>query len=670
MKNNNNNNNKETNNSIHCCSCEDGQCHEHEHNHEHEYKHNHKHGPKHIGSCSCCGNEHEHEFIPAKEIIKISAAIATFIAALLIPADGILKLGIFLIPYLIIGHEVLIDAVKNILKGKVFDEQFLMSIATIGAFAIGEYPEGVAVMVFYSVGEFFQNLAVGKSKKSIAALMNIRPDYAIVLRDGKEVTVSPEDVQTGETIVIRPGEKIPLDGIIIKGETSVDTSALTGESLPQNKVEGNQVLSGSINIDGLIYMRCEGAYHESTVSKILDLVESSTEKKSKADNFITRFSRFYTPCVVIGALLLAFIPPIFVGNLSSWINRGLVFLVVSCPCALVISVPLSFFGGIGGASKKGILIKGSNYLEALSTIDTVVFDKTGTLTKGTFTVASISSDKMNEHELLRIAAMAESFSSHPIAECIVNSYKEDIDKSAVTDVKEIAGKGIRATMNDKTYYLGNAALMELAGAKYDTENIPGTIIHISEDADYLGYLVILDEIKSNSADAVKALKNIGIRKTIMLTGDNKIIAKNVADTLNLDEIHAELLPGEKVDKVEKLLAEKNKVAFVGDGINDAPVLARADVGIAMGGIGSDAAIESADVVLMDDNPVKIATAIKISRKTMGIVKQNIFFSLSVKGIILTLGALGYAGMWLAVFGDVGVMLLATLNSMRAMTIKE
>jgi len=670
MKNNNNNNNKETNNSIHCCSCEDGQCHEHEHNHEHEYKHNHKHGPKHIGSCSCCGNEHEHEFIPAKEIIKISAAIATFIAALLIPADGILKLGIFLIPYLIIGHEVLIDAVKNILKGKVFDEQFLMSIATIGAFAIGEYTEGVAVMVFYSVGEFFQNLAVGKSKKSIAALMNIRPDYAIVLRDGKEVTVSPEDVQTGETIVIRPGEKIPLDGIIIKGETSVDTSALTGESLPQNKVEGNQVLSGSINIDGLIYMRCEGAYHESTVSKILDLVESSTEKKSKADNFITRFSRFYTPCVVIGALLLAFIPPIFVGNLSSWINRGLVFLVVSCPCALVISVPLSFFGGIGGASKKGILIKGSNYLEALSTIDTVVFDKTGTLTKGTFTVASISSDKMNEHELLRIAAMAESFSSHPIAECIVNSYKEDIDKSAVTDVKEIAGKGIRATMNDKTYYLGNAALMELAGAKYDTENIPGTIIHISEDADYLGYLVILDEIKSNSADAVKALKNIGIRKTIMLTGDNKIIAKNVADTLNLDEIHAELLPGEKVDKVEKLLAEKNKVAFVGDGINDAPVLARADVGIAMGGIGSDAAIESADVVLMDDNPVKIATAIKISRKTMGIVKQNIFFSLSVKGIILTLGALGYAGMWLAVFGDVGVMLLATLNSMRAMTIKE
>lgn len=576
-----------------------------------------------------------------------------------------------LIPYVIIGYDVLRTAAINMIHGQIFDEKFLMMIATVGAFATGEYREATAVMLFYQVGELFQSIAVGRSRKSIASLMDIRPDYAVVLRDGEEVTVSPEEVAIGETIVVRPGEKIPLDGEVIEGNTAVNTAALTGESLPSDKTVGDQVISGTINLTSVIKVKTSSNFAESTVSKILDLVSNSSEKKAKVENFITRFARWYTPVVVISALLLAVIPPMVTGIASGaiwikWIKRALVFLVVSCPCALVVSVPLSFFGGIGGASREGILIKGANYMEVLSKIDTVVFDKTGTLTKGQFAVEDIHPDKIDSSELISIAAMAESYSSHPIAESIIRAHGQDIDKSRIGNVEEIAGKGIKAEIDSKTYYVGNGALMELVGADYHDCHLTGTIIHVSCDKDYLGHVIINDEIKADSAAAIKGLKAVGVKKTVMLTGDKKSVAAAVAQKLGLDEVHAELLPADKVSQVEKLLDSGAKLAFVGDGINDAPVLTRADIGIAMGALGSDAAIESADVVLMDDQPSKIATAIKIARKTMGIVWQNIIFSLAVKVIILILSAVGIANMWIAVFGDVGVLIIAILNAMRCM----
>ena len=687
-------------NTDHCCHAS-ARCHEHSHNAHEEH------------CCEHCEAKlHGDNTVSRLLITRIIVSAVLFAAGFFLPFEKLagtgplgsfLPLAYYLWTYLIIGYDVLLDAAKNIRKGQIFDEQFLMAIATIGAFAIGDYAEGVAVMLFYQVGEMFQTMAVGKSRRSIASLMDIRPDYAIVLRDGAELRVSPEDVTPGELILVKPGEKIPLDGIVVSGNSSINTAALTGESLPQNVAADSRVLSGSINLDGLLTIRAESNYAESTVSKILELVEHASSKKTKVESFITRFSRYYTPFVVLGALLLAIVPPLlFRQSFSEWIHRGLVFLVVSCPCALVVSVPLSFFGGIGGASRKGILIKGSSYLELLSKVDTIVFDKTGTLTKGSFSVSKIVSETVTEEELLQLAAAAESHSTHPIARCIVaasqtlsagSALQEEQknmaapDDYSVTEVHEIAGKGIRATINDKVYSLGNAALMTELGITPPATGDCGTVIYIAEENTYLGYLLIADELKPDTASALSALKQNGIKKTVMLTGDNKTIAYAIADEITskltktvtttnpLDEIHAELLPQDKVSIVEQLLDtakahSTGKLAFVGDGINDAPVLARADVGIAMGGIGSDAAIESADIVLMDDRLTKLPTAIAIAKKTMNIVRQNIWFALLAKAIILVLGALGIANMWIAVFGDVGVMLLAVLNAMRAMFHRE
>ena len=548
---------------------------------------------------------------------------------------------------------------------------FLMAIATLGAIATGEYPEATAVMLFYQIGELFQSIAVGRSRKSIANLMDIRPDSAVVIRDGQEIEVSPDAVEIGETIVIKPGEKIALDGEVIEGTTTINTAALTGESMPVDSAVGDKVISGSVNLTGVIKVKTTSKFSESTVSKILELVENSSEKKAKVEGFITRFARWYTPCVVIGALLLAVIPPMFIdiGNGAEWvkwIKRALVFLVVSCPCALVVSVPLSFFGGIGGASKEGILIKGANYLEALSKAQIIVFDKTGTLTKGKFIVDDVHPSKVSVDELLDIAAAAESYSSHPVAESIINAHKGHIDKARLGQIEEIAGKGVKAEVDGNIYYVGNGSLMESIGADWHECHMTGTIIHISRESEYLGHIVINDEIKPDSKAALKDLKTLGISRTIMLTGDKKAVADHVASEVGVDEVHAELLPAQKVEHVESILSEGKTTAFVGDGINDAPVLVRSDIGIAMGALGSDAAIESADVVLMDDKPSKIATAVKISRKTMRIVWENIIFALGVKGIILILGALGIANMWLAVFGDVGVLIIAILNAMRCM----
>ena len=602
-----------------------------------------------------------------KTLIRIILSAIALIAVLLVPANSTLKPFLFLIPYLIIGYDVLLKAIKNIFHGQIFDENFLMTIATIGAFLTAEYPEAVVVMLLYQIGELFQSIAVGKSRKSITSLMNIRPDFANVIRNGKEITVDPNEVEIGEIILVKPGEKIPLDGIVTEGKTSVNTSALTGESLPCDISESDNVISGSVNIDGVIKIKVTEKFEKSTVSKILELVENASEKKSKAENFITKFAKYYTPCVVIGAVLLAFIPPLlFNQDFSVWINRALVFLVISCPCALVISIPLSFFGGIGGAAKHGILIKGSNYLETLSKVKTIVFDKTGTLTKGNFNVTAIHSQNMSEAELLDIAALAESYSNHPIAESILRAHKGHIDKTRVSDVSEIPGFGIKAIIDGKEIYAGNGKLMEKVGADYHECHQVGTVIHISSGSNYSGHIVISDEIKSTSENAIVKLKELGIKKTVMLTGDMKNVGEDVGNRLKIDEIHCELLPANKVDVVEKLLEEKNTLAFTGDGINDAPVLKRADIGIAMGALGSDAAIEAADVVLMDDNPEKIALAIKIARKTMRIVKQNIVFALLVKFIVLLLGAIGIANMWGAVFADVGVMILAVLNAIRVM----
>ena len=588
--------------------------------------------------------------------------------AALLPIDGIWKALAFAVPYLIVGYDVLRGAALGILHGQVFDEKFLMAIATLGAFAIQEYPEAAAVMLFYQIGEWFQSIAVGRSRKSIAALMDIRPDSAVVLRDGEELEVSPEEVAVGETILIRPGDRIPLDGIIVEGSSSVNTAALTGESIPSDCTAGDKIISGSINLSGVLKVRTESAYEESTVARILELVENSAEKKAKVESFITRFARWYTPCVVIGALLLALVPPLFFdGTWSEWIRRALIFLVVSCPCALVVSVPLSFFGGIGGASREGILIKGANDLETLASVDTVAFDKTGTLTKGSFAVDAVHPREISADTLLDIAAAAESYSSHPVAESIIRAHGGDIDKSRVGEVEELAGLGIRALVDGQCFYVGNAALMEKIGATIARDcDLVGTIIHIARGTEYLGHIVISDQLKPDAADAVAELKRIGVSRTVMLTGDAQAVAENVAKRLGVDEFHAQLLPAQKVEKVEQLLDSGCRLAFVGDGINDAPVLMRADVGIAMGALGSDAAIESADVVLMDDKPSRLALAVKIARRTMRIVRENIAFALAVKLIILALGALGVANMWVAVFGDVGVLILAILNAMRCM----
>ena len=608
------------------------------------------------------------------DLVRILLAAVLWIVVWLLPLDGYLKLIAFLVPYLVIGYDVLWSAVRNILHGQVFDENFLMAVASIGAFCVAQYPEAVAVLLFYQVGELCQGLAVGKSRKSIAALMDIRPDFARVLRDGKEETVDPQTVEVGETIIIKPGERVPLDAVVTKGETAVDTSALTGESLPCDKHVGDNVISGSINLNGLIEAKVRTAYAESTVSRVLDLVENSAAKKARAEAFITRFAKYYTPCVVIAAVLLAVLPPLILKqSFSEWITRALTFLVVSCPCALVISVPLSFFGGIGGASKLGILIKGANDLEALSKVDTVVFDKTGTLTQGRFEVTAVHAQEMSEAELLDIAALAESYSNHPIALSIIKAHGGHLDKSRVSSIEESSGYGVTAVIDGKKVSVGNDKLMHRAGVRWKDCHLPGTTVHIAADGVYMGHIVISDTVKPDAKEAILSLKNNGVRKTVMLTGDNKKNGEAVAAELGLDEAKTQLLPDEKVAAVEELLQqkpEKRTLAFVGDGINDAPVLARADVGIAMGALGSDAAIEAADIVLMDDRLTGLSKAMRISRKTMRIVHQNIVFSLLVKLAVLVLGALGLANMWFAVFGDVGVMILAILNAMRALHIQK
>ena len=601
-----------------------------------------------------------------KTLLRIVLAGLLLLAAALLPVQGLWKALAYAVPWLIIGYDVLWDALRNILHGQVFDEKFLMALATVGAFAIGEYPEAAAVMLFYQIGEWFQSVAVGRSRKSIAALMDIRPEYAVVLREGEEQEVDPEEVAIGETIVLRPGERVPLDGSVLEGSGSLNTAALTGESLPVDVGPGDRVISGSINLTGLLRVRVESAYEDSTVSRILELVENSAEKKARVESFITRFARWYTPCVVIGALLLGLIPPLFVGNWGEWIHRALIFLVVSCPCALVVSVPLSFFGGIGGASRAGILIKGANDLETLASVDTVAFDKTGTLTQGSFQVDAVHPREIEADELLDIAAAAESHSTHPVAESIVKAHGGHIDPGRLGEIKELAGLGLQAEVDGETFYVGNGKLMDQVGADWHECHLPGTVVHIARGKEYLGHIVINDALKPDAASAMAALKELGVRRTVLLSGDRQRVAEAVAKDLGLDEVRAELLPEQKVEEVEKLLESGAKLAFVGDGINDAPVLARADLGIAMGALGSDAAIESADVVLMDDKPSRIALAVKIARKTMGIVRQNIAFALGVKFIILILGALGIADLWLAVFGDVGVLILAILNAMRCL----
>ncbi len=609
-------------------------------------------------------------------IIAIALLAVTAVTLHFVEVPWWAELVLYMIPYVIAGYDVLKTAFINLIHGQIFDEKFLMMVATAGAIATGEYPEATFVMLFYQIGELFQSIAVGRSRKSIAKLMDIRPDSATVIRDGAEIEVSPEDVQVGEVIIVKPGEKIPLDGVIIEGESSVNQAALTGESAPVDKALSDNVISGTLNLTGVIKIRTTSTFGQSTVSKILELVENASDKKAKVENFITKFARYYTPAVVIAALVLAVVPPLFLGIGSwdiwkEWLTRACVFLVVSCPCALVVSVPLSFFGGIGGASKDGILIKGAGYMEVLSKIDTVVFDKTGTLTKGVFAVDDVHPNLVSKAELLDIAACCESFSSHPVAQSIVRAHEGHIDKTLIGDVTEIAGKGVKAVVEGKTYYCGNGQLMEMCGADWHDCHLTGTIIHIAREengaCEYLGHIVINDQIKEDSEEAMKSLKNAGVKRLVMLTGDKKSVAENVANKLGLTGFFAELLPADKVSKVEELLKNgKGKLAFVGDGINDAPVLMRADCGIAMGAMGSDAAIESADVVLMDDKPSKIADAIKIARKTMRIVWENIIFALGVKAVILVLGALGIANMWLAVFGDVGVLIIAILNAMRCM----
>ncbi|MEG2813520.1 MAG: heavy metal translocating P-type ATPase, partial [Oscillospiraceae bacterium] len=578
------------------------------------------------------------------------------------------------IPYLIIGFDVLWKAIRNILRGQIFDENFLMTIATIGAICIGEYPEAVFVMLFYQVGELFQSYAVGKSRKSISSLMDIRPDYANVIHNGEIIQIDPETVAINDIIIIKAGEKVPLDGVVIEGTSTLNTTALTGEAMPRDVFVGENIISGCININGLLKVKVTKLFSESTVSKILDLVENSSSNKAKTENFITRFARYYTPAVVIAAVCLAVIPPLFFGGIfNEWLNRALIFLVISCPCALVISVPLSFFGGIGGASKCGILVKGANYLEALAKSEIVVFDKTGTLTKGNFKVTAIHPEKVSETDLLELAVMAESYSNHPISLSLKTEFSKPIDKTKIGDISEIAGQGVCALIDNKQIYVGNSKLMENIGANWHECKNQGTIIHIAVGTEYQGHIVISDEIKETSLATILNLKKQGIKKTVMLTGDKKTVGNAVGEYLHIDKTLCELLPIDKVSCVENLLKEKTnkgKLIFVGDGINDAPVLSRADIGIAMGALGSDAAIESADIVLMDDNPAKIPLAIEISKKTRNIVIENIVFALAVKTAVLILGACGFANMWWAVFSDVGVSVIAIINATRALRVKK
>ena len=606
-------------------------------------------------------------------IIIGAAVLAT--AVLLSLNNEWLQIALFIISYIIVGGDVVKRAVKDILKGQVFDENFLMSIATIGAFFIGEYPEGVAVMLFYQVGELFQSYAVGKSRKSIASLMDIRPDYANVKKGDELVKVDPDEVQIGDIIVIKAGEKIPLDGKVIEGSSMIDTSALTGESVPREVKVGSDILSGCININGVIIAEVTKEFGESAVSKILDLVENASSKKSNSEQFITKFARYYTPVVVIIAVFLAIIPLLVIdgATFSDWIYRALAFLVVSCPCALVISIPLSFFGGIGGASKKGVLVKGSNYLEALAETEIVVFDKTGTLTKGVFNVQEIHPEGVSKEELLELTAHAESYSNHPISLSLKRAYSKEIDNGRISDVEEISGHGVIATVDGKKVMAGNIKLMKMMDIPYFKGELIGTIVHVAVNNKYIGYIVIADEVKEDSAQAIKELKAANIKQTVMLTGDNKSIGSKVAKELGLDKVYAELLPADKVEKLEELFSQKSKkgkLAFVGDGINDAPVLARADIGIAMGGLGSDAAIEAADVVIMTDEPSKIATTMKISKKTLKIAHQNIVFAIGIKIIVLILSAFGITTMWAAIFADVGVTIIAVLNAFRALNVKN
>ena len=665
-----------------CCSHE--QEHHHEHNHHHhehecgEHEHHHDH-------------EHHHEGSLKGSIIKIAVTVVLLVAAVIIEKKCDLPtwqlLLIYLVPYLIIGFDTLKEAAEGLVHGEAFNEYFLMSIATIGALCIGflpgaetQFPEAVFVMLFFQVGELFEGYAEGKSRESIAHLMDIRPDVAHVEHNDKLEDISPENVAVGDTIVIRPGEKVPLDGIVIEGKTSLSTVALTGESLPRDIAEGDEAISGCVNISGVVKVRTTKSFGESTVSKIIDLVENATESKSKSETFITRFARIYTPVVVFAAIALALLPPLFsgdfTGTFATWLYRALMFLVVSCPCALVISVPLTFFGGIGGASRKGILIKGANYMDVLSKVGTVVFDKTGTLTHGQFAVTAVHPEKCDERHLLHLAAHVEHYSTHPIGAALRDAFPDEAtDGCKLSDVEEIAGQGIKAKVENWTVCVGNTKMMDSIGAQWrDCEHI-GTIIHVAIDGEYAGHIVINDKIKEDSAEAIQALKSLGVERTVMLTGDRKEVGEDVSRKLGLSEYHAELLPVDKVAYVDELLNSKlstlnSQLAFVGDGINDAPVLARADVGIAMGGLGSDAAIEAADVVLMDDKPSKIALAIRIARRTLRIAKQNVWFAIGVKVAVLVLAAFGIATMWMAVFADVGVTVLAVLNAMRALKVSE
>lgn len=615
-----------------------------------------------------------------KVLIRIIVAAVLMIGFSFLPISGWLAFGLYMIPYIVIGYDILKKAFKGILNRQVFDENFLMAVATVGAVCLGEYKEGVAVMLFYQIGELFQSYAVGKSRRNISALMDIRPDYANIERDGDIVTVDPDEVAIGELIIVKPGEKIPIDGIIVEGNASLNTSALTGESVPRDAKAGDEVISGCINMSGVLKIKTTREFGESTVSKILDLVENSSSKKSKSENFISKFAKYYTPAVCYSALALAILPPlanmIFMSaspQWSVWVYRALTFLVISCPCALVISIPLSFFAGIGGASRQGVLVKGSNYLETLSKVKYIVFDKTGTMTKGVFEVAGIHHNQLENEKLIEYAALAESYSSHPISKSLLVAYGKPADKSRVTDLEEISGHGVTAKVDGISVAAGNGKLMRKLGIEYKDCHHVGTIIHVAIDGKYAGHILISDMIKPNAKATIEGLYRAGVKKTVMLTGDAGAVAENVADTLGISEVYSELLPADKVAKVEELLdekGEKEKLAFVGDGINDAPVLSRADIGIAMGALGSDAAIEAADIVLMDDDPLKIPVAIGIARKCLRIVYENIYFAIGIKLICLVLGALGIANMWLAIFADVGVMVIAVINAIRALFVRK
>lgn len=657
-----------------CNSCN---CHAHGDHHGHEHgEHCHCHGEEHDHSEH--GHEHSDEGsggFSFKDNWKLFVGIAIYLVAMIIGEDKGISIALFAIGYVLVGGEVVLSALRNIMNGEIFDENFLMTVATVGAFAIKLYPEAVAVMIFYQIGEMFQSYAVNKSRRSISSLMDIRAEYANLLRDDKEEKVSPEEVKIGYIIIVKPGERVPLDGVVIEGSSSLDTSALTGESLPRNIEKNNEILAGAINLTGVLKVEVKKEFGESTVARILELVQNASSKKAPTEKFITKFSRYYTPIVVGFAVVVAILPPLLIKDavFSDWLYRALIFLVVSCPCALVVSIPLGLFAGIGAASNNGILIKGGNYLESLKDVDTVVMDKTGTLTKGVFKVIKIEEKDISKEKLLEIAALGESFSNHPIAKSILNEYNKEIDKSRVENYEEISGNGIKAKIDGEETLIGNYKLMKAYNIKYNDINEVGTIVHVAINGKYNGYIVISDELKEDSKSAIQKLRSVGVKKIVMLTGDSKKVADKVASELGIDEVYSELLPTDKVNQVEKLLAnstDKNKLAFVGDGINDAPVLARADIGVAMGGIGSDAAIEAADVVLMTDETSLLATAITIGRKTNKILWQNITLSLVVKIGVLILSVLGLANMWEGVFADVGVTLLAVLNSMRIMKYKK